>query len=59
MDQKVTTTFDKWMENPKIKEAYKEGYEEFILSELIRALIENDHKSVRGLAQKADLALSR
>lgn len=56
MDKKVTTTFDKWMENPKIKEAYKEGYDEFILSELIRALMANDHKSVRGLAKKAGLS---
>ena len=56
MDKKVTTTFDKWMQNPKIKAAYKEGYHEFILSELIRALMENDHTSVRGLAQKAGLS---
>ncbi len=56
MHRKGTTTFDKWMENPKIKEAYKEGYEEFILSELIKALMKNDHKSVRGLAQKTGLS---
>ena len=56
MNKKVTTTFDKWMENPKIKEAYKEGYEEFVLSEFLRALMEGDDQSVRGLAKKAGLS---
>ena len=58
MDKKVTTTFDKWMQNPKIKAAYKEGYHEFILTELIRALMENDHTFVRGLVKKAGLSPS-
>ena len=56
MDKKRTTTFDKWMKNPKIKKAYKDGYEEFVLSELIRALMENDKKSVRVLAKKAGIS---
>ena len=56
MIRKSTTTFDKWIKNPTIKKAYEDGYEEFVLSELIRALMENDHKSVRGLAKKVGLS---
>lgn len=56
MIKKRLTTFDKWMKNPTIKKAYDEGREEFILSELIRALMANDNKSVRGLAQKVGLS---
>ena len=56
MIKKPTSTFDKWMKNPKIKKAYQDGYEDFVLSELIRALMENDKKSVRGLAKKVGLS---
>ena len=56
MSNKPATTFDKWMKNPAIKKAYEDGHEEFVLSEIIRALMENDHKSVRGLAKKAGLS---
>lgn len=56
MTKKLTTTFDKWIKNPTIKKAYEDGYEEFVLSELIKSLMENDHKSVRGLAQKVGLS---
>jgi hypothetical protein len=56
MNKKLLTTFDKWMRNSKIKKAFKDGYDNFVLSELIKALMENDHKSVRGLAKKAGLS---
>ena len=56
MTKKLTTTFDKWMKNPTIKKAYEEGHEGFVLSELIKSLMENDHKSVRGLAKKIGLS---
>jgi len=56
MTKKLTTTFDKWMKNPTIKRAYEDSYQEFVLSEMIRALMENDHKSVRGLAKKVGLS---
>ena len=44
------------MKNPTIKKTYEDGYEGFVLSELIKALMENDHKSVRGLAKKIGLS---
>ncbi|MCA9398319.1 MAG: hypothetical protein KC618_01130 [Candidatus Omnitrophica bacterium] len=56
MIKKQSTTFDKWMKDAKIKKAYQEGYAEFMLSELIQALMENDSKSVRGLAKKVGLS---
>ena len=40
MDKKVKTTFDKWMADPKIKEHFKKGYENLLLSEIILKLME-------------------
>ena len=56
MIKKLTTTFDKWMADPEIKEHFDKGYKDFVLSELILALMENDHKSVRELAREVDLS---
>jgi DNA-binding Xre family transcriptional regulator len=56
MIKKVTTTFDKWMADPEIKEHFDKGYRNFVLSELILALMENDRKSVRELAKEAGLS---
>lgn len=56
MIKKPTTTFDKWMKDPEIKKHFDEGYTDFVLSELVLALMENDGKSVRGLAKKAGLS---
>ena len=47
MVKKLTTTFDKWMADPEIKEHFDKDYKNFVLSELILALMENDGKSVR------------
>lgn len=51
-----TTTFDKWMADPEIKEHFDRGYKNFVLSELILALMDNDRKSVRELAKEAGLS---
>ena len=56
MVKKLTTTFDKWMADSEIKEHFDKGYKDFVLSELILALMENDHKSVRELAKEVDLS---
>ena len=44
------------MADPEIKEHFDKGYKDFVLSELILALMENDHKSVRELAKEVDLS---
>ena len=56
MVKKLTTTFDKWMADPKIKEHFDKDYKNFVLSELILALMENDGKSVRELAKEVGLS---
>ncbi len=53
---KKSTTFDKWMGDPEIKKHFNKGYKEFVLSELILALMENDGKSVRELAKEVGLS---
>lgn len=56
MTKKTKTTFDKWMENPAIKASFEEGYKEFVLSEIIRALMAGDSKTVRGLAEEVGIS---
>ena len=53
MVKKFKTTFDKWMADPEIKENFDKGYKEFVLSELVLALMENDYKAVWELARIA------
>jgi len=56
MVKKITTTFDKWMADPEVKEHFDKDYKNFVLSELILALMENDGKSVRELAKEVGLS---
>lgn len=56
MIKKTTTTFDKWMADPEIKERFDKDYKNFVLSELLLALMENDGKSVRELAKEVGLS---
>ena len=56
MVKKLTTTFDKWMADPEIKKHFDKDYKNFVLSELILALMENDGKSVRELAKEVGLS---
>ena len=56
MVKKLTTTFDKWMADTEIKEHFDKDYKNFVLSEIILALMENDGKSVRELAREVGLS---
>ncbi len=53
-----SSTFNKLMENPEFKAKLEEGYQEFLLSELLISLMENDQKSVRQLAKEAKISPS-
>ena len=46
------STVERWMEKPGFKEAFKKEYKEFLLSELVLALMAEDSKSVRALARE-------
>src|SRR3954447_1505515 len=53
---KSKTTFQKFLENPKQKKLFEEEHKEFLLSELVIALMEEDHISVRKLAKAAGVS---
>lgn len=50
------STFDREMKDLKFKKAFYENYKDFLLSELIIALMERDEKSVRQLAKETHLS---
>jgi len=47
MNKRKLSTFEKEMQDPVFKAHFKKEYREFLLSELILALMEKDKKSVR------------
>jgi transcriptional regulator with XRE-family HTH domain len=51
-----TSTLDQEMQNPAFKKAFDKSYKEFLLSELLIALMEDDETSVREIAEKAGLS---
>jgi hypothetical protein len=50
--KKPVSTVERWKEKPGFKEAFKKEYKEFLLSELVLALMAEDDKSVRALASE-------
>lgn len=55
-NEKLISTFDKEMQDPEFAKAYQEEYKEFVLSELLLAIMDEDDKSVRQLAKEAGLS---
>ncbi len=56
MPNKVVSTFEREMQNPSFKKSFQEGYQDFLLSELLIAMMEGDEKSVRVLAKETNLS---
>src|SRR5262245_6466114 len=56
MAKRSKTTFGRWMGDPEIKEHFDKDYKDFVLSELILAMMEKDGKSVRQLAKEVGLS---
>ncbi len=50
------STFDRIMVDAKRKKQFDEGYHEFLLDEMILAMTEGDHKSVRKLAEETGIS---
>jgi len=50
------STFDEIMSNPERRKKFDASYKEFVLSELLIALMEEDKKSVRALAKEAGIS---
>lgn len=53
---KTASTYDRLMEDTAFKADFDKGYKDFLLSELLCALMQNDAKSVRGLAKEVGLS---
>jgi len=58
MNKKIKSTSDEFIESlsPQKLKAFKEGYQDFALSELILAIMEHDEISVRKLAKIAGVS---
>jgi len=56
MSKKSVSTFEREMQDDKFRESFKQGYREFVLSEVLLSLMEESHKTVRGLAHEAGLS---
>jgi DNA-binding Xre family transcriptional regulator len=55
-ENRLGPAFDKWRSDPGFKKDFDKEYQEFALSELILALMEDDKKSVRKLAEIVGLS---
>lgn len=53
---KSKSTFERIMQSPKRRQTFDKKYNEFVLSELISELMEEEHISVRELAKKTKLS---
>lgn len=56
MAKRKLSTFEREMKNPAFRKAFNESYKRLLFSELLIALMEDDEKSVRSLAEEADLS---
>ncbi len=56
MSKKAKSTFDRFLEDPKQRKLFDKEYHEFLLSEIILALMDADHRSVRKLADAAGIS---
>ena len=50
------TTFDRLMQDPKFKEEFEKGYNEFLISEFMIEKMEEKNISVRELAKEAKVS---
>ena len=53
---KNLSTFDREMQDSSFRKRFEEEYNEFLLSETIRSLMDSEHKSVRQLAKESGLS---
>lgn len=54
--KKQMSTFDRIMQDPKRREQFEKGYNEFLVNEFLLEAMEENHISVRKLAEKASVS---
>ncbi len=52
------STYDELMQDPEFKKKHEESYRELVLSELLLAIMAEDHISIRSLAKQAGISPS-
>lgn len=50
--KKKSSTMDRWLKKPGFKKSFEKEYKDFLLSELVHAIMAEDNKSVRALADE-------
>ena len=55
---KPLSTFERKMQDKQFKQVYEQSYKELLFSELLISIMDADDKSVRGLAEEAQLSPS-
>lgn len=55
---KQLSTYERKMQDLKFKKAYEDEYKQLLFSELLISIMEGDGKSVRGLAEEAQISPS-
>jgi len=55
-ENKMKSTYEEFISDPKRKEEFDKEYNEFLLSEFVLEKMETDQISVRKLAQKAGVS---
>ena len=56
MGKKTLSTFEREMQDDKFRKSFEKGYRKFSLSEVLMGLMEESHKTVRGLAHEVGLS---
>ncbi len=56
MTKKNLSTFDREMQNEKFRDSFEKEYRNFALSEILMDLMQENHKTVRGLAKEVGLS---
>ena len=56
MKKKIKSTYEEFIENKKQKRLLDKEYRELLISELLLAVMEEDHISVRKLAAEAEVS---
>ena len=55
-EERTMTTFDRLMQDPKFKDEFEKGYNEFLISEFMIEKMEEENISVRELAKEAKVS---
>lgn len=56
MTEKHLSTFEREMQDPLFREQFEKEYDEFLLSEIIKALMKSGNMTVRKLAEQVGLS---